>query len=238
MPAQTQAAYASIQAIRESAGLSNRQENETPVGVINGANKSFNVKRRPIVDTNYDDVVGPEDVHAFVDDVPVVVESVIAAEGTIVLAGAPGAGSRVTVDYSFSPLADEYVVTKQLEANDWVNMKIKGMITVPLKDPIPGIITTAAEMYAAGIILTRDWGSRVDSELTSKDGFNKIKQARELIADYLQGLKDERDRVADKDGSNSTVSTLSDGDVFGRVYDEDSSVRGGHTDDDFFMRRQ
>jgi hypothetical protein len=232
---EAKAAYASIQAIREGAGLSNRSENEKLSGTVDGSNAVFTVRRRPIVDTNYDDTVGPEDVKAYVDGVSVEVTNVDAAAGTIELAVAPASGV-VTADYRFSPISDEYVQTKQLEANSWVDLKIKGYIAVPLQDPIPGIITTAAEMYAAGLILTRDWGSRVDSELTSKDGFNKIKQARELINDYIQGLKDEREKKGSS--NNNSVSAMSDGDVFSRTeIPELDAERGDPTDDNWFMRR-
>lgn len=229
--------YASIQAIREGAGLLNRVNNETPTGATNGTNRDFVVGRRPIVDGNYDDVVGTEDVQAFVNDEPVVVSNVDAASGKITLAVAPAADDSVTVDYQFSPITDEYTETKQVEADSWVNMKIQGYIAVPLKDPVPGIITSAAEMYAAGLILTRDWGSRVDSELTSKDGFNKIKQARALLDDYIQGLKDAKMRSGNFTGDNS-VSTASDHDVFSRHEHElGHNGFGDHTDDEFFMRR-
>lgn len=228
--------YASIQAIREGAGLLNRVNNETPTGAINGSNRDFVVGRRPIVDGNYDDVVGKEDVQAFVNDAPVVVSNVDAASGKITLAVAPATNDDVTVDYQFSPITDEYTETKQVEADSWVNMKIQGYIAVPLDD-VPGIITSAAEMYAAGLILTRDWGSRVDSELTSKDGFNKIKQARALLDDYIQGLKDARIRKASYNGSENSVSTASDHDVFSRHEHELGHNRGDHTDDEYFMRR-
>lgn len=78
----------------------------------------------------------------------------------------------------------------------------------------------------------------MDSELTSKDGFNKIKQARDLIADYIQGLKDDNATKGDANGKNSGATVITDQDVFGRCYEEDTAPRGGSTDDDFFMRRQ
>lgn len=229
--------YASIQAIREGAGLLNRVNNETPAGAINGSNRDFVVVRRPIVDGNYDDVVGKEDVQVFVDEIPVAVTAVDAASGKITLAVAPANDTSVTVDYQFSPITDEYTQTKQVEADSWIDLKIGGYIGVPLQD-VPGIITTAAEMYAAGLILTRDWGSRVDSELTSKDGFNKIKQARDLVADYIQGLKDAKLKKHEKDGTQNDVATAGDHDIFNRHEHELGREFGGPTDDEFFMRRR
>lgn len=232
--------YASIQAIREGAGLLSLVNNETPVGEIDGSNLLFTVVHRPIVDGNYDDIVDKNDVQVFVNGTAVVVSDVDAASGTITLAVAPVANDDVVVDYQFSQITDDYVEQKQTEADSWVNMKISSYISCPLKDPVPGVITSAAELYAAGLILTRDWGSRVDSELTSKDGFNKIKTARELLADYIQGLKDAQKRAGNYNGGTNSVSATSDHGVFPRHEHE----LGGHhdgpfgpTDDEGFMRR-
>lgn len=231
--------YASIQAIREGAGLLSFVNNETPTGDTDGSNTVFTVVRRPIVDGNYDDVVGVEDVQAFVDGTAVEVSNVDAAAGTITLAVAPGNNTQVTVDYQFSPISDEYVTQKQDEANSWVNLKISSYVACPLKAPIPGIITSAAEMYAAGLILTKDWGNRVDSELTSKDGAAKIKMARDLLADYIQGLKDAQKNKGNHNGNTNSISATSDHDVFSR-HEHELGHHGqfDHTDDDGFMRRE
>ncbi len=230
--------YASIQAIREGAGLLSRVNNEKPKGAVDGTNRDFVVARRPLVDSNYDDVVDEDDVNAFVDGIPVEVSEVNPTNGSIKLATAPTAGQIVTIDYFHSPITDDYTGGKQDEADSWIDLKIKGYVKVPL-NPVPGIIATAAEMYAAGLILTRDWGARVDTEQTSKDGFAKIKQARDLIADYIQGLKDDKATTGDSDGSTGSASVITDADVFDRVESEMGSLpTGDNTDDDYFMRRQ
>lgn len=222
--------YASVQAIRESAGLLSRSENETPNGTADGANKSFTVKRRPIVDSDYDDEVTIADVQARVGGVSVPIQSVDAATGTFVLVTAPAASAKVTVDYRFSPLTDDYVSGKQQEADSWVDMKIRPYVSLPLTT-VPGIISTVAEMYAAGLILTKDWGNRNDTELTSKDGFTKLKTARELLADYLQGIEDEKKSLNTQGQGSATV--LTDADPFRR-----SGYGADCNEEDFFMRRE
>jgi hypothetical protein len=221
--------YASVQAIRESAGLLSRSENETPNGTVDGSNKSFTVKRRPIVDSDYDDDVTVSDVQARVNGSSVVVSSVDATTGVFVLAAAPTAGQKVTVDYRFSPLTDDYVSGKQQEADSWVDMKIKPYVAIPL-NPIPGILSTVAEMYAAGLILTKDWGNRNDTELTSKDGNQKLKTARELLADYLQGVEDEKKAL--NTAGQGSASVLTDADPFSRT-----GFNRTTDEEDFFMRR-
>lgn len=222
--------YASVQAIRESAGLLSRSENETPSGTIDGSNKSFTVKRRPIVDSDYDDDVTVADVQARVNGSAVVVTSVDAKTGVFVLETAPTAGQKVTVDYRFSPLTDDYVGGKQQEADSWVDMKIKPYVSLPL-NPVPGIISTVAEMYAAGLILTKDWGSRNDTELTSKDGNNKLKTARELLADYLLGIENEKKAL--NTAGQGSASVLTDADPFRRT-----GFSSPADEEDFFMRRE
>lgn len=226
-------AYASVLAIRETAGLLSRVDNETPGGLINSSNREFVVKRKPIVDRDDDGEVTPKDVIAYVNDEVVTVSSVDADTGTITLASAPATGTRVRVYYSFSPLATDYVEGKAEEADSWVDMKVGHIIATPLS-PVPAIIKTAAELYAAGLILMRDWGNRSDTELTAKDGGAKMDRAAKLIQDYLDGLKNKK-RLAATSASD-VVSTASDGDVFSRE-PEGHCREHDNTDDEFFMRR-
>lgn len=229
--------YASVQAIREGAGLQSRSDNESPAGAVNGTNRAFTVKRRPIVDSDNDDSVSTQDVQAYVDGTAVKVASVDARGGIVTLQDAPTASSKVTLTYYFSPISDGYVEGKQKQADSWIDLKFRGAAltkppTLPLK-PVPGVITTAAELYAAGLILTRDWGARVDTEQTSKDGYAKIKLATQLLADYVGGLEAEERIDATNTTGNAQASAISDGDIFERRPDD------GYVDpDDWFMRRQ
>ena len=118
----------------------------------------------------------------------ITVTAVVADTGKITGSVAPNTGQKVYVDYSFSPLEEEYVAGKQDEADSWIDTKLKGVAVTPV-NPVPGLISTIAELYAAGLILIRDWGSKSDTELTSKDGYSKIKTARSLIEDYIAGIK-------------------------------------------------
>jgi hypothetical protein len=229
--------YASVQAIREGAGLLSRSENETPAGAINGSNKDFTVKRRPIVDGNDDGTVDASDVQAYVNGVSVTVSGVNATTGVITLQSAPANGTQVTVTYHFSPLSDSYVEAKADQASSWIDGKIKRAKldkppTLPL-NTVPGVITSAAELYAAGLILTRDWGGRADTEQTSKDGFAKIRLARELVDDYIAGLEAEENNVETDASDRRQMSAVSDGDIFDREIPEDC-----YDADEYFWRRK
>lgn len=229
--------YAGIQSIREGAGLQFRKEKETPAGVVDGTNKTFTAKRAPFVDTDKDDQVSDDDVTVYVGGVPVQVEEVQPVSGTVVLAVAPAAGQKVTIDYSFSTKSDDFIGGKQDEADDWINRQLKpyaqkGWIKLPLNE-VPGLIATIAEQYAAGLILTGDTNARTDASKTARDGTAKIKLARELLADYIQSLVTDN-QVSNADGGGS-VSVISDRDIFARdIIDSPDIPR--NLDDDRFMR--
>lgn len=226
-------AYATIQAIREAAGLQSRIENETPAGPVDGTNRVFVVKRKPIADANYDEVVDAEDVQVMAAGVTVEVESVNADTGEITLKTAPGVSVPVRVFYHFSPLTTQYVEGKQEEADSWVDMKVGGSVEVPIL-PAPAVISTAAELYAAGVILYKDWGNRSNTEYTTKDGDLKISQARKLIEEYLASLKQQRQANS---SSSQAVSAVTDPNVFSRTPDNGSTFDES-TNDSFFWNRK
>lgn len=227
-------AYATIQAIREAAGLQSRIENETPAGPVDGTNRVFVVKRKPIADATYDEVVNAEDVRATVNGAPAPIDSIDPDAGTITLKTAPTAGQKVLVFYHFSSITTQYVEGKQEEADSWVDMKLSAVnIETPLL-PAPAVISTAAELYAAGIILYKDWGNRSNTEYTTKDGELKIAQARKLIDEYLASQKSQRQNQS---SASQSVSGVSDGDVFSRTPDN-GSIIDETTNDNYFWNRK
>ena len=133
-------------------------------------------------------------------------------------------------------MPDDYVDGKEAEAEAWVNTKLQGYVTLPLQGPIPGTISTITELYAAGLILMRDYGSRVDTELTSKDGIAKIKLARELMKDYTDGILYEN-KTTNANGNSASASSTGDGNVFTRTAPRIDSCDTVNNDD-FFMRRE
>jgi len=228
--------YTSVQSIRESSGLLKRQDNETPNGIVDGSNRIFVAKRRPIADRDNDDEVTIEDVTAYVNGIPVVIQAVEEATGKVTLTLAPAVSSKVTLDYSYSPISVDYVKGKAEEAESFIDTKLRTPRFVPkLKiplDTVPTIISTVAELYASGLILTRDWGSRTDSSDTSKDGYAKIKLAEKLLDTFIESKLQEQ--KADDNTANNSVMVVTDPNIFSRQYDDSCAVN----DEDFFMRRQ
>jgi len=80
---------------------------ETLDGAIDGANKVFYSKHRPIVDWDYDGDI-KDDVTVKVDGTPATVESVEPDKGEITLTTAP-TGETVTGSYYWSPLSDDEI---------------------------------------------------------------------------------------------------------------------------------
>ena len=225
--------YTTTQAIREASGLQSAVKRETPVGTVNGTNRVFSVAKTPIVDTDYDGEVTPEDVAVTVNGERVDVDEIDPLKGDITLKVAPLAGTKVLVFYSMSALSINYVDGKQDEAESWVNMKISPFMRVPLS-PVPSVISTATTFYAAGMILYKDYGNRINTEFSAKDGAAKIKEARTLIDEFLASQKTQRQTES---GASQTIVATSDPDVFPRRLEYGRTV-DTEVDDDYFWNRQ
>lgn len=225
--------YATTQAIRETAGLQARVDNETPAGPVDGSNRVFAVARAPIVDTDYDESVTVNEVAVFVSGTQVTVSSINSDTGEITLTAAPAANAKVRVYYQCSPLTNDYVERFQEAADSWVDMKIGPFVTLPLS-PVPDVISTAAELYAAGMILYKDYGNRSSTDYSTKDGQLKIKEARALLDEYLASQKTERQNTSD---TANAISATSDPDVFSRTPERTVTI-DTETDDDYFWNRK
>lgn len=229
--------YATLSAIRNGAGLLSRVKNETLSGVTDGSNVHYFTTKRPLAGSTDSDAVVVSDVVAFVDGSAVAVSAVDAKTGKITLTVAPASNTRVTLDYQFCVMTADELREFQCQADDWIDSGLKKVSATPLKGK-PGTLATAAKLYASGLILIDDHGSSVDTDLTSKDGYKKITLAKKILADYIQGVLDDRDRN-NTGGNSDTVSALGIEDVFSRdIADSGDLIGGVSTDDEFFMRRR
>lgn len=225
-------AYTSIQAVREGAGLQKRFTAQSLTGAVDGVNRVFVAGRKPLVDNNDDGLVNASDVVLYVNGLPVSVTSVAAVSGAITASVAPAAGATVTADYSTSPVSDSQVHDLIIEAQSWVDKKIGKVVALPYADldSVPGVVKTAARLYAAALALVRDYGATADTEQTSKDGNAKIQLARTLLDDFIQG---ESDVVSD---DNHKAASKTDGNIFERITDLDNQYGGVEQDEAFFRR--
>lgn len=227
--------FTTLQAIREEAGMQQYKNGEVLEGVIDGSNKTFLTSYKPIVDINQDDILSPGDVVCYVDDAPVTVDSINPAAGALSLHSAPEADSVVSADYAFSPLSDADVEVYRTRAEKWLVRRVKNVfdMTTVTSNSFPEEWTNMVLLYAAGLILIKDYGSSVDTDGTSKDGYKKLGLARDLMKEYLMDLgEDSSASTLEAEQPNSTT----DGNIFGR--DSMLGRSDGRSRDDEFMRHE
>lgn len=177
--------YADKQSIREEAGLQNEILGEPLSGSVNGSNTDFYTNYKPLVDRDYDGDVDVSDVVLYVNGSAVSVAAINAATGLIRASVAPASGT-VTADYAHSPVKDAYLTQVQEETENWIDRALGNYTTVPFTTSnIPKIVRQAARLYAAGILLIRDYGFNSNTEDWSKVGWSKIKLAKQLLTDYI-----------------------------------------------------
>lgn len=167
--------YESQQAILEEAGLQNRVMQEVLSGAVDGANKSFTTAYGPIADSNYNDQVDSTDLVVFVNGVKAAVASVDETNQIITLSNAPATNAVVTANYWYSAVPASYVSRAREEAQDLIDTTVAAVDPVPYSQgQVPPTVRKMTRVYAAGLLLTRDYGSGRDIAETSKDGYKKL----------------------------------------------------------------
>ena len=242
--------YVTNQEVREEAGFQHIEETASLVGVIDGSNATFMTQHKPIVDRDYNDVVDIDDVTVYVDGTPVPITSVDAATGVIILTTAPAADTEVSCYYAHSQLMDRYVENAIARATGIVHrcLKSNGIATPFVAEndnqveylPVIQMIVT---MYAAGLALTRDYGSTADTEETSKDGYKKMTTAKAELMSLCEALLlDESIPSSGSDGNGGTVEVTNQGHVFSNLNNLDDGERQGFagrsadSHEDFFRK--
>lgn len=219
--------YETKQAILEEAGLSLIVLGEVLSGSVNASNKTFTTTYGPITDSNDDDSIDNTDVTVYVDGVSVPVAAVNETTHTITLVTAPAAGTTVTADYRYSNITDAYVEKIREEAEDWINSAMDAIDPVPYTT-VPARVRQLTRQYAAANLLIREYGMNQNTDGTSKDGYNRLKQAQAALDKYIAiggstGLSDV---------SAAEVEVYAEPDIFSTY----SSTSGYINQDDVFMR--
>lgn len=176
--------YVTKQAVLKEAGFW-QKATDPASGDVDGTNRVFTVSQAPIVkSSDSDDDVDTFDVHAFVDGQPVELESVDAEFGILTLLEAPQAGSDVRFDYRFSPVSDEDVEAVRDEAEDYIASRMDAIDPLPYT-VIPPTVRKIARVYAAGLLLAREYGFQRETDGTSKDGMARIDRAEKWLDAYV-----------------------------------------------------
>jgi hypothetical protein len=231
----SQVDYATLQAIRKEAGFQHAKNGDKLTGVADGANKVFVTTKKPIVDTNFDGIVSAADVILYDDGVPVTVTAVNPTTGAITANVAPANASVMTADYYYSPLSDADIDDVRGEAQDWLNNRVKShydLADIKTDDDVPSQFRTIVKLYAAGLLLIRDYGSSTDTDQTSKDGYKKIDLARDLLKEFIGDITDDADQPT---AARPVVHT--DGNIFARSEDLGGDYADTSGDDAFFRSK-
>lgn len=241
------ARYESLQAILQEAGMSHPVLAETPYGNADGSNKAFTTQHKPLSDSNHDDEVTADDVLVLVNGSPAEIDEIDAAHGVIELVSAPEDGAIVTIEYRYSAISLLEATRLREEAQQWLDdiMKRAGdcapytsydaLSQDSDKQPHP-TVRAITRMYAAALLLTRDYGFNQDTELTSKDGFKKLElingtsKEEGMIARFIAtgGACGTSGEGADID---TDMGADSAGDLFGK-FDGDMPRPNSDTDED------
>lgn len=226
--------YTNLQGIRKEAGLHHEQKYQALTGSANGSNTVFYAPRTYIVDRNGDDTTNSSDVVVYVNNVAVTVSAVDPVTGAITLQSAPANGATVKATYAYSVASDTEIEERRDEAQDWLNTKVKSYIDVDnLTDStFPKIFRAITRLYAAALLLIRDYGTSADTDLSSKDGYEKMKTAKSMLEDYINDIMDDAD-------TSTPVSTSikTDGNLFNRNTDLDEIGMSPTPDTDAFFRK-
>lgn len=204
--------YITVENVLKEAGFWQESRGEPATGAVDGANRVFFTSYKPIYNS--------ENTVALVNDVDVGIESVDPEKGQVTLINAPAANDRVTITYRYSSIDLDFVNMVIDDAQAWINSQASGYDSCyPYSEgKVPQLVMLATRIYAAGLLLTRDYGYNTDTELTSKDGYRKIKLAEDTIAKYIanggcNGGSDDDD--IDSNGGIGSINASSRGDFFG-----------------------
>lgn len=183
-------AYSTRRQVLQRAGLFHYEQREDVSSQADGAETTFEVANKNLIDTTNDDTFAVADVTVYVNNSTVTVSSVEADTGKITLASAPSGGDTVEITYGWSNFPtidiDEFIA----EADSTIDDAMKPNVATPLTgDDLTDTIQKISRWMAAGFLLARDYGGHLDSEETSKDGYKAIEKAEEWLADYVNKFK-------------------------------------------------
>lgn len=214
--------YITRQEVREEAGFQHVEENASLTGVQDGANTVFMTEHKPIVGRRYINTISVEDVTVYEDGAPVNLSILDQDNGVVTLETAPSAEVALSIYYQHSQLTDTYCDKLIAESTSIVHRALRsnGIATpfdseVEAQEPYYPAIQMIVRLYAAGLALTRDYGSNADTEETSKDGYKKMTTAKKELLELIDALKlDDLIGSSGSDGSGGTVEVTNQGKIF------------------------
>ena len=170
--------YASLDDIRRKCARLQSQTDD--VGTGDSSNKVFNTKRS---------ILNVIEVFSEDSRVKTIYNVVNLKDNKVTVSPAPATDAKVKVQYEFSTLSDKRVDDARDKAVTWVQRCLDGIFDYETwgKD-VPSDVQTAVIYYAAGLLLSDDYGLLTDEGLPT-DGNSKMKMAKMMIKDIKDSLK-------------------------------------------------
>ena len=223
--------YVSDEEVLEQAGFQDKERGEVLTGVVDGVNKIFYTSHTPIADRTYDGAVDPTDVVVYVNGAPVVVDTVVAADGQLTLHTAPALSAVVTGDYDWSPIYPIVVAAYHAQAHDQIQSTLAVVYALPLQSPsgpfVPPMVQLLEKRFTAGLLLDKEYSVGGD-ETKDNRGTNWIKEAKALLKSILDR------KVQLMDASGTILTQRSAGIV--AAYPDSSAADNGEADDGVDIR--
>lgn len=173
--------------------------------------------------TDDDAEVTANEISVFINGSKATISNLDAENGVITLAEAPQEGSIIKVSYYYSPVTLDFVKVVREDAECGIYQKMKGVDPcAPYEEAVPYAIRMITRLWAAGLLLAREYGYNTDTELSSKDGYRKIEEAKSMLEELYKngGACVDGARVTDGQldiyGGSGNVLAKSDGDLFER----------------------
>lgn len=216
--------FVTLQEVREQAGFQFKERGES-LGTGNGSNTIFYTDRKPVVDNNYSGSVTIADLIVYVAGTSVTISAIVASNGKITLASAPGSDAAVTGDYDWSNLEDAFVQGYLDEAHNFILSALsKSHTLTDLDSDTPVILELIEKKLAAGYLLDKEYSAGGD-ESDDTRGRRWIKWAEQKLQEIVDG------KLPLIDTAGNTVSTITGGDVDGwpgeTTEDEKEADSGG-----------
>lgn len=194
--------YETLQNILEQAGL--RQREKIELSGISG--NALQIDTRGITDSNNDDILDSNDIRVIVDGADTIV-SEVSEDGKIVLAKPVDQNNLIKITFYSSPIRLGWVSKVRSEVvAELVPLNICDSV---LKDnKYKPKITQIIRLWAAGMLLIKEYGFNEDVAGTSKDGYKLIEMAKEKASE-LKKLCNQ---------SCVTFNGKDDGDIFSKTH--------------------
>ena len=130
----------------------------------------------------------------------------------------PVPSSRVILAYEFSAIEQAEIERRRKSAENWLKRKVSRVYNWATLDManFPDVWEDAVRLYAAALLQISDWGTNVDVDGSSKDGYMKLKTAKQMIDEWVEDAAN-LDPTDPNIAAATSGAFASDGDLVGRI---------------------